>query len=280
MRVPIKRPIILFISITVVMLLNEVPLPAQYVVGVKAGIIQYCDGAVFLDGTRLPDSSNIYYQMENGQELRTAQGRAELLLAPNTYLRMGENAALRMDQNRLNDIRISLEQGSALLEVVKKIKLNPIRINFSSGVIEIQRSGLYRLDSGSRELQVNSGKAFVEYGHRKVKVSAKKKICWNRDLAPDRFDVNLADSLHMWAAQRSFINFIATENTRQQSHWILIAPGWLLNTNFQMRFYSELFYDKWFTDKYRKSNAQEAIQNARQTQAGQPSQPVTLPPSK
>ena len=49
--------------------------------------------------------------------LRTAEGRAEVLLPPGVFLRMGETASFRMISNRLIDTRIELLTGSAVVEI-------------------------------------------------------------------------------------------------------------------------------------------------------------------
>ena len=65
------------------------------------------------------------------------------------------------------------------------------------------------------------------------------------DLAPDKFAVDAADSLHEWAARRSFDLFNISSNPRTQTHWTPIAAGWLRNFNYRMSFYSPLAYDEW-----------------------------------
>jgi hypothetical protein len=238
---PIARSAVVLMPI----LLGAAFVHAQSVVGAKAGIVQYVSGDVFLDGKRLQVSSGNYPQMENGQQLSTMRGCAELLLAPEVYVRMGENASLRMEQNRLSEIRVSFDQGSALIEILQKIRGKPIRVRFSSGLIETGNPGLYRLDAGPRDLRVYGGKAFVEDGRKKAKIDEGKMVSWSYNLTPKKFDVEDADPLHKWAAKRSFMLFLANESTRRQTHWAPISLGWLLNSNFHTRFYSELFLARW-----------------------------------
>jgi hypothetical protein len=217
---------------------------AQYMVSARAGVIQYIEGEVFGEG-RLPLLlTDHYLQMENGQSLRTKQGRAELLLSPGAYLRLGENGLLRIEQNRLDDTRLTLVQGSALIEVVRWVKGNRIRISFLTTVIEVKKVGLYRLDAASGELRVYGGAVLVASRNNKTTIKMGRMVRLDRDLVPKKFDVDAADSLHEWAARRSFDLFVVSSNARTQMHWTPISSGWLRNSNYRMRFYSQLAYDE------------------------------------
>jgi hypothetical protein len=57
--------------------------------------------------------------LKDGQLLRTNNGRAEILLGPGVFVRLGPHAALRMVNSRLEDTQIEIEQGAALVEVVE-----------------------------------------------------------------------------------------------------------------------------------------------------------------
>jgi hypothetical protein len=217
---------------------------AQYVVSTKAGIIQYIEGDVFLGGSPPPLAPDGYPRIENGQSLRTKQGCAELLLSPGAYLRLGENGLLRMEQNTLDDTQLALVQGSALIEVVRQIKGNRIRIRFLTSVVEVKKAGLYRLDAASGELRVYGGAVLVASRNRKATIKTGKMVRLDGDFAPDKFDVDAADSLHEWAARRSFDLFVLSSNTRTQTHWTPITAGWLRNYNYRMSFCSPLAYDE------------------------------------
>lgn len=223
--------------------------PAQYVVSTNAGLIQYIDGNVFLEDRLLPTPPDPYLQIENGQSLRTEQGRAELLLSPYAYLRLGENGLLRMEQNKLEDTQLTLVQGAALIEIVRQIKGNRVRICFPTSVVEIKKAGLYRLDASSDELRVYGGAAQVANGNRKSTFGMGRMVRLNGDLSSNKFDVGDVDSLHKWAARRSFDLFMVSPKTRTQSHWKLMSLGWLRNFNFQMSFYSPLAFDAWVRDQ-------------------------------
>src|ERR1700733_3757625 len=92
------------------------PALAQSVISAHSGLIHFSDGSVFLDDQRIEQKTGKFDQMNNGSELRTHDGRAEVLLTPGTFLRVGSNSAVRMLSNKLEDTRVELLRGSAVLD--------------------------------------------------------------------------------------------------------------------------------------------------------------------
>ena len=68
---------------------------------------------------------------------------------------------------------------------------------------------------------------------------------------PEKFETNICDPLHRWAAQRSFVLFIAPD-ARSQKHWVPVSLGWLRHSGYKTRFYSEYFYWEYVKDNARK----------------------------
>ena len=238
-----KRRLYLSADIIIVFLLVTVVARAQNLVSAKAGMIQYIEGDVFLDNTLLHLGHGDCVQMENGQNLRTRQGRAEMLVTTDIYLRLGQHGLLRMELNRLDDTQFALEQGSALIEVVKRRSKNQIHIRFADGVIELKKNGLYRLDAGSRRIRVYGGEARVEKGGKQAKVKSGQRANLNTHLKLSQFDVHTADSLHRWAAIRSYILFIRSPSTRTQDHWPQLSLGWRTNFNYRIRLHPDVLFD-------------------------------------
>src|ERR1700691_1875481 len=96
-------------------LLVGLPALAQSVISAHSGLIHFADGSVFLDDQRVEQKTGKFDQMKNGSELRTEEGRAEVLLTPGTFLRVGANSAVRMISNDLDNTRVELLNGSAVL---------------------------------------------------------------------------------------------------------------------------------------------------------------------
>src|SRR5690242_2073311 len=92
---------------------------AQKVVSARAGLVSFTQGPAFVDGKRVFPRPTRFLQMRNGETLSTGRGRAELLLAPGAFLRISENAQVRMDDTQLSDTRVTLLKGDALIEIVQ-----------------------------------------------------------------------------------------------------------------------------------------------------------------
>ena len=207
MRMPMTHLIIKLPIIVCFFLSASASAVSQHSISAKAGNIQWIKGEVFLGGTALPLRDGHYFQMENNQVLNTRKGYAELLLAPNAFLRLGENSSLRMLQNRLSDIQLELSQGSVLIEILEKLKTDPIQVHFLNSVVKIKKEGLYRLDAGSRKLRVYGGDAETIKGKKKVRVKNGRMFTLDGELKPEKFNADASDALHRWAAQRSFVLF-------------------------------------------------------------------------
>lgn len=236
-------------TIIIVFFVLVVGAQAQYVVSAKAGIIQFITGDVFLDDRPVRLSRNNCVQMENDQSLRTERGLVELLLAPDIYLRLGMNGQVRMYRNRLSDIQLAMDQGSALIEIVEKAKGCQIRIAFAAGLVEIKKKGLYRLDADTGELRVYGGESGVAKKNRKAKIKKGKMVRFDDDLRPSKFDVDAVDLLHQWSALRSFTLFADNPSTRTQQHWTYIDLGWVKNYDYRMSFRSPELYAEWMRSR-------------------------------
>jgi hypothetical protein len=216
---------------------------AQLLVSGKSGMIQYVVGDVFLDGKSLNLSNGEYVQMDNGQSLLTGYGLAEMLVTANTYLRMGTYSLLKMERNRIVDTLLVLEKGSVLIEIVKRKKENRIQIRFAASVVEFKKNGLYRLDVLSHQLMVYGGEAQVMKGDKKTKVKSGRAVDLDTNLEPSRFDVSEADSLHYWAAIRSYVLFMSSPSARTQKHWPELSLGWRMNFNYRIRLHPEVLFE-------------------------------------
>jgi hypothetical protein len=63
---------------------------AQSVLSARAGLLHYVEGEVLLDGKPAEVDLASFPSMKTGSVLRTADGRAEVLLNPGVFLRMAK----------------------------------------------------------------------------------------------------------------------------------------------------------------------------------------------
>jgi len=238
---------------------------AQLLVSARAGIVQYTQGSVFLDGNPLLLLPGGYVQMKERQSLQTKHGYVELLLAPNVYLRLGENSSLRLDCSRVDDVQLDMQHGSALMESVEATRGSRTRVRISTSIVEIKKAGLYRLDADSGELRVYGGAALAMNGSKRRRVKSDGMVRLDGKLTATKFDANASDALHKWAGTRSFILFLSSPAARSKNiNWTPIDLGWMQNYNYRMRFFSKRYYDEWAASHPNRqaSESAEAVANA------------------
>ncbi|MBZ5632835.1 MAG: FecR family protein [Acidobacteriia bacterium] len=216
-------------------------LTAQKVVSARAGLITYLQGPAFVDGKRVVLKTARFPQMRSGETLSTSRGRAELLLAPGVILRLAENSQVRMEDTLLSDTRVTLQRGEALIEVVQLPEGNRIQVGLAETSTELGRAGLYRFgisqnDTAKNTLRVYGGEALVRSGISSVSVKRGMAINLAPGLDTTKFDRKQTDSLHAWAARRSFDLFMSDPEARQkQTHW-QFSGGYAENKNFGVEF--------------------------------------------
>jgi len=218
------------------------PLHAQKVVSARAGLITYLQGPAYIDGKRVVLKTARFPQMHDGETLSTRRGRAELLLSPGIVLRLAENAQVRMDDTRLSDTRITLQQGEALIEIVQLADGNHLQVALGETATELARPGLYRFGKAQNEtdqntLRVYGGEALVHAGLKTADAKRAMAVNLNADLTVSRFDRKLKDLFHAWAARRSFELFMSDPEARlKQTHWQSAGSGYVENKNFGVEF--------------------------------------------
>jgi hypothetical protein len=182
-----------------------------------------------------------------------------MILTATAWLRLGENASLQMKQNKLDGTQLELNHGSALIEIAKKIEVNPISVYLSNGVIEIKKAGLYRIDSSPSKLRVYGGAARVIIGDKKTNVSRNMMVRLDGNLARsalDRYDV---DELHRWAAQRSFLLFAAALKDIIEKYGFIstrfISVTWKVDYDYPIKEMKNIDYRMHTTDFIRNSGS-------------------------
>src|SRR5215472_18734120 len=67
--------------------------------------------------------------LQNGQILETGNGKAEILLTPGVYLRVGDNTSVKMISNSLTKTEVRVRHGNAMVEVDQIYHENNLRIS-------------------------------------------------------------------------------------------------------------------------------------------------------
>jgi hypothetical protein len=135
---------------------------AQYVISAHSGVVQYVEGKAYLDNHAVEPKFGQFPDIKDSQGFRTEEGRAEILLTPGVFLRLGENSSMRMLSSRLTDTRVEILSGSAIVEAADVPKENSIEVVYKGNTIHLQKQGLYRLDTEPARFKVYEGEAIVK----------------------------------------------------------------------------------------------------------------------
>ena len=95
---------------------------AQSVISAQSGMINYTEGQVLLNGSEIQVTTTQFPQMRVQDVLSTKEGRAEVLLNPGSFLRLGENSSIRLTSSSITRPGVEVLSGSAVLEIASESK--------------------------------------------------------------------------------------------------------------------------------------------------------------
>jgi hypothetical protein len=189
----------IFLALTVA----AASLSAQNVISARSGLIHYAEGNVTLEGQKVKPKNGEFPIVEKGQTLATEDARAEVLLTPGVFLRLGSQSSFKMVSNLLSDTRLEVLSGTAIIEVDDMPKGNSVTVLYHDAKIIPLKHGLYRLDVSDNRFRVFDGEAQVIQNDQTAQVKAGHQIEFGSVFLASKFDRKYGDSLDSWAAGRS-----------------------------------------------------------------------------
>lgn len=136
--------------------------------------------------------------------LKTGEGRAELLLAPGAFLRIGEESSFRLTGNRLSDVRLDVLSGSVLVEVVEYLDGNSVTVTVKDATAQLLKAGIYRIDAEPGRVRVYEGESRVEIaGISRVVKGSRELVASATGWSAMKFEDKQGDALFRWAKRRS-----------------------------------------------------------------------------
>lgn len=201
------------------------------------GTLNYIEGQVSIDGRKLtsPNSARV----DLNQTLATAQGKAEILLTPGVFLRLGDNSALRMVSPGLTNTEVQILRGEAILEAEQLYKENDIRVLLDGSATTIQSHGLYDFNADQGQIRVFDGKAAVISQDQQVELKKGREAFLGGPLKSQKFDrKNARDPLYAWSNLRS--EYEAQASAQAAGTVIVGGPGW-----YGAGWYWSPYWDMW-----------------------------------
>jgi hypothetical protein len=166
----------------------------QYMISAKAGLVNYVDGQA---------NVHLHEQVVQGAPIETgAQGHAELLLTPGSFLRVGNNSKVILDSVELNKIGVRIVGGTAIIEVAEIDKHSPIGVTTGNLRGLIVSRGVYRFSD--EVISVVDGKFRIADRHRTIKTGHQITS------TPDGYTANTLitppnDDLDSWSRNRASV---------------------------------------------------------------------------
>jgi hypothetical protein len=188
-----------------VLLAVSVTASGQSVISTHSGLVYFFEGSVFLGDQPLEQKFGKFPDIGEGRELRTEQGRAEVLLTPGVFLRMSENTRIRMLSCSLVDTRVELLSGSAVIEAREATPDTSALVIYKGWQMRVPQRGIYRIDSEPSQLHVYKGETEVvaQGSPDPVTVKDGQSLPLAGVLVPEQATAELNDSFDHWAMQRS-----------------------------------------------------------------------------
>jgi len=211
----------------------------------RPGMVNYVEGQVALNGRTLGRQAIGSAEVQPGQVLETHDGRAEMLLTPGVFLRLGNNSSVKMVSPSLTDTRVELLSGQAMVEADQVAKENHLDVMDAGASSVIEKPGLYEFRANQPMVAVYDGKVQVEQDDHTKDVGKDHQVLLgenNPKLKDQHFDAKTAemnDPLYNWSKLRS--EYVAEANASTAQTIVVADPGWWYGTGW----YWNPWFDSW-----------------------------------
>jgi len=216
-------------------------IPAAAASNPVPGALNYVEGQVAIAGQAVTPQSVGSAQIKPNQVLDTGQGRAEVLLTPGVFLRVGDNSAVRLVSPDLANTRVEVLRGQAFVEVTELFKDNNLWVLMDGSSTRLDKQGLYSFNADSRLVQVFYGKATVERNDKSKEVGKGKQLALAGPWKAVSFDKKVQaaqNPLYAWSNLRSEYEAEASMQSAQNvfvggwPYWY--GAGWYWNPYWDM----------------------------------------------
>ncbi len=222
-------------------------MPQTYTISAKPGVVNYIEGNVYLDGVPISPQKLKATFVNANETISTDIGKAEVLLSPGVFLRLGQNSGVRMVSPSLTDTQLELKVGEMMVEADDIVKDSQVTVLDHGSSVLIDRNGLYKFTAGdSATVSVLEGKLNVMNGDRKTEIGKGHEVLLaDTGLKTKKFDPKAEDELYAWSNVRSEYNaassYQAAQDVNASSYGGVWGgygfsgfsnPGWFWNSGF------------------------------------------------
>lgn len=164
--------------------------PAWAATPALPGTLNYVEGQAAIGNQALSATSVGSANLQAGQTLTTQAGKAEILLTPGVFFRIGDNSAATMVSPTLTNTEVALSKGQAMVEVAEIHNENLLRVQQDGATTQLTKTGVYGFDADNGDVRVFKGEALVQDGDQQIKVKGGHELNVNNTgkLKSSKFD--------------------------------------------------------------------------------------------
>lgn len=209
------------------LLVSAVYAMPQYTVSARPGAVNYIEGDAYLNNKPLSEKGLRSTYLDAGDTLSTDAGKAEVLLTPGVFLRIGNNTLVRMISPSLTDTQFEVKRGEAILEADGLLKENHVTVLDHGATVSIEKNGLYRFTADDPPTTaVLDGKAEVLNGTQRVDLGKGHETILAENLKPKKFNTKQPDDLYAWSNVRSEYDAAASYRSASTASLNSYGGGW------------------------------------------------------
>ena len=191
------------------------------------GTLNYVEGQAAIGDQTLDAKSVGSVGLQTGQTLTTQTGKAEVLLTPGVFFRLGDNSAATMVSPNLTNTEVALNQGQAMVEVAEFYKQNLLQVQEDGATTQLLKEGLYAFDADNGDVKVFKGEALVQDGDRQIKVKQGHELeLKNASLKTAKFDKNSFEQSDLYRFSSLRSEYLAEANVDAARVYVAGGPGW------------------------------------------------------
>ncbi len=221
-----------------------------YVVSAKAGGVNFVEGQVNI--ARKSGRSGVLLKsdtLEIGDVVSTgANGKAEILLNPGSFVRLAGNSEFEFTTTALDDLQLKLSSGSAIFEVITDNEFT-FAVTTPKAKFFVVRTGVYRVDilgDGTSKIEVWKGRAQIGDVYATEVKSGRQAVVNGSQVTVAKFDRDNKDEFETFSKARA--KQLAKVNSKLQNRDVRTSlmssfynTRWSLNDSYGLWIFNRSF---------------------------------------
>jgi hypothetical protein len=178
-------------------------LPQAYTISAKPGAVNYMEGPASINGQPITANSKKIFLNANDTLETGSASKAEVLLAPGVFVRLGAASSIKMITPSLVNTEIEVTGGEVVVEMAQYEAKAALHIIDHGAVTTPTKTGLYRFEGQPALVQVLDGKVEVEDNGKRVELGKDHELALDGDSKAQKFSAKKAeDDLYAWSKVR------------------------------------------------------------------------------